>query len=280
MDRDLSFEPIVNPAPKHLTQSQIAAYNALGFIKPLPVFGPAEAEANRAGMDRLLARLASYGDGRDSYSINCYQHRSRTIWDLCTEPRILDYVEDLVGPNIVCWASHYFCKLPHDPKAVPWHQDASYWLLTPARNVTAWLAIDDADADNSAMEFLAGSHRAGPLRWKRTDRPAVLHQELVEVDRFGAPVVDALPAGWISLHADMLAHGSAPNRSPRRRCGLTIRYCDPAAVTPLHESYGARAILCRGVDETGRWTHNPRPADDDLGIQEANPIVELPNEAA
>ena len=45
----------------------------------------------------------------------------------------------------------------------------------------------------------------------------------------------ALIAGQISIHSDMLVHGSAPNRSPRRRCGLTLRYCaaDVRAGMPL-----------------------------------------------
>jgi len=278
MDRDLSFRPVDNPAPRTLTPAQIAHYNDAGFITPLDVFRADEVAANRRYLDGLLADLAAYDDGRDSYAINCYQHKLRGLWHLCRSPQILDFVEDIVGPNIVAWATHYFCKLPHDPKAVPWHQDASYWYLTPARTVSVWLAIDDADADNAAMAFLAGSHRAGPLPWRRTARDAVLQQELVDVARFGTPVVNTLKAGQMSLHADMLAHGSGPNASGRRRCGLTILYCDPAAVVPLDASYADKAILCRGEDRTGRWVHLPAPPGEDLSPQAANPIVEAPNE--
>ena len=91
----------------------------------------------------------------------------------------------------------------------------------------------------------------------------VLHQEIVEIERFGMPVVNALAAGEISLHADMLAHGSSPNRSDRRRCGLTVRYCPPT-VRPLDAAWGRQAILCRGQDQAGNWTHNPRPERDEL----------------
>ena len=45
-------------------------------------------------------------------------------------------VEDIVGPNIIAWGTHFFCKMPNDPKVVPWHQDASYWPLTPSKTVT------------------------------------------------------------------------------------------------------------------------------------------------
>lgn len=261
--RDLSFAPVVNPAPKRLTQAQIASYNERGYIMPLRIYDEAGVARNRAYFDAMLDAMFSMKDGRDSYAINGYHVRCQGLWDMVTHPVILDYVEDLLGPNFVAWGSHFFCKMPHDPKSVPWHQDASYWPLTPARTVTVWLAIDDADAGNAAMQFIPGTHRAGHLRWKETAQAAVLNQEIVDIEQWGAPVVDALKAGEISLHADMLAHGSTPNPSERRRCGLTVRYC-PVEVRALNPAWARQAIVCRGSDPAGHWTHNPRPAGEDL----------------
>ena len=48
--------------------------------------------------------------------------------------------------------------MPGDGKTVSWHQDASYWPLTPSKSVTLWLAIDDADTENAAMRVIPGSH--------------------------------------------------------------------------------------------------------------------------
>jgi non-haem Fe2+, alpha-ketoglutarate-dependent halogenase len=265
-ERDLSFAPVVNSNPKKLTPEQIAFYNAQGYIAPLDVFTSAEADANRAYLDKLLGQLKAFRDGRDTYAINGYQATCRGIYDLCVHPKILDCVEDIVGPNIIAWATHYFCKMPHDPKHVPWHQDASYWPLTPARTVTVWLAIDDADEENSAMQFLPKTHALGPLEWKQTEKDAVLNQEITEIERFGTPVSDILKAGQMSLHADMLAHGSAPNRSDRRRCGLTIRYCPPT-VRPLKKDWGVQSILCRGEAPNSPWRHSPRPENDDLTLR-------------
>ncbi len=261
--RDLSFEPVATTAPLRLTREQIAFYNQEGYIKPLPVFDSPKAESNRRYFDTLLAQLNAMRDGRDSYAINGYHICCEGIWDIVTTPAILDYVQDIIGPDIVAWGSHFFCKLPHDPKSVPWHQDASYWPLSPARTVTVWLAIDDADVENAAMQFLPATHRLGPLEWKSADRPAVLDQEIVGIERFGTPVADELKAGEMSLHADMLAHGSTPNYSARRRCGLTIRYCPPH-VRALDANWAKQAIICRGEDASGHWTHNPRPQGDDL----------------
>ena len=262
-ERDLSFTPVVNLAPKCLSQAQIAHYNERGYIMPLRVYNAADVARNRHYFDAMLDAMFKMKDGRDSYAINGYHVRCQGLWDIVTNPIILSHVEDVLGPNFVAWGSHFFCKMPHDPKSVPWHQDASYWPLSPARTVTVWLAIDDADEENAAMQFIPGTHRLGHLRWKETDQSAVLNQEIVDSDKLGAPVVDALKAGEMSLHADMLAHGSTPNPSERRRCGLTVRYC-PTEVRALNPMWARQAVICCGVDPSGHWTHNPRPDGEDL----------------
>ena len=263
LQRDLSFAPVQNDAPQVLSQGQIEEFNERGYLKPFRVFDTVEAAANRAYFDGLLARVAAANDGRDAYSINGYHTHCAGLWDIATNPRILDYVEDLLGPNFVAWGSHFFCKLPRDPKAVPWHQDASYWPLEPARTVTVWLAIDDADAQNSAMMFLPGTHRMGHLKWRNAQTPAVLNQEIEDIETLGEPVYDELKAGEMSLHADMLAHGSTPNKSDRRRCGLTIRYC-PMSVSTGQSGWSRDSIWCRGEDPTGHWADNPRPAGENI----------------
>lgn len=263
--RDLSFEPVKNDNPKKLTPEQIEFYNREGYVGPFPIFSKEEVRSSRDYFDHLLEELNRQGDGRDSYAINGYQTRCEGIWDLCVNERILEYVEDLVGPNIIAWASHYFAKMPHDPKTVPWHQDASYWPLTPARTVTVWLAIDDADKQNAAMQFIPRTHTLGHIEWEETDKPAVLGQEIKNIERFGESVYDEMPAGWISLHADMLVHGSDPNTSDRRRCGLTIRYCPPH-VRVQRDGWKQQSILCRGTDPDGYWPHHGRPDGDDLDM--------------
>ena len=261
-ERDLSFEPLVNPEPRALTSEQIAFYNEHGYVRPLRIYAEAEAAHLCEYFDGLLAELRRLDDGRDAYAINGYQTTSRGIYDIVTEPRILDYVQDLLGPDFVCWGAHFFCKMPGDPKAVPWHQDASYWPFDQSRTVTVWLAINDADAGNAAMEFIPGTHRLGHLKFNEAKRPAVLNQEIENATQYGQPVVDELEAGEISLHADMLAHGSKPNFSDRQRGGLTIRYC-PVEVRSTG-GWNTNAVIVRGSDPSGHWQHHERPSGEDL----------------
>lgn len=266
---DLNFSPVINAAPKRLSASQIEHYNAQGFVQPFDVFSADEIAEIRAYTDGLMAAMGEAG----AYGINCYQARLSGLWKIATDPCILDLVEDIVGPNILCWASAILSKKPHDPKAVPWHQDASFWKLTPARTVTVWLAIDDADADNSAMRFMPGTHNKGAFRVRATeDGKAVFHQETAGADALGEPFTNALRAGQVSLHADMLVHGSLPNTSDRRRCGLTLRYCPPEVeIKDQSWARGVEAILCRG--EAKGWNVHPRPTNDDITATSSPHVV-------
>ena len=258
---DLRFEPIVPNRPKRLSTEQIDHYNSQGFVQPFDVFDADEMVAIRSYFDRLMADSGEAG----SYGINCYQARLAGIWDIVTEPRILDHVEDIVGPNIICWASAILSKEARDPRRVPWHQDAAFWHLSPARTVTVWLAIDDVDEVNSAMMFIPKSHCRGRMPVTAAEGQSVFHIETAGVNGPGKPVFNGLRAGQMSLHADMLVHGSLANNSDRRRCGLTMRFCPPE-VQILDDRWakGVEAVVCRGEDPTGNWVHHPRPDNDDI----------------
>jgi non-heme Fe2+,alpha-ketoglutarate-dependent halogenase len=91
---------------------------------------------------------------------------------------------------------------------VPWHQDASFWKLSPARTVTVWLAIDDADEENAAMRFIPGTHDKGEIETVEMGEGSVFHKGIANAEQYGEPFVNALKAGQMSLHADMLLHGS------------------------------------------------------------------------
>ncbi|MYD42343.1 MAG: phytanoyl-CoA dioxygenase family protein [Gammaproteobacteria bacterium] len=261
---DLRFIPVQNEQPKKLTHEQIERFNTDGFVEPLTFCDESEATKHRTDFDVLLAELKS--DGRDSYALDGYHAQSKTIWDLATDSRILDYVEDLIGPNIICWSTHYFCKLAGDTREVPFHQDAAYWPLRPARTVTVWLAIDKVTMENGPLCFIAGSHRYGRFEWRKREHDVVLNLEVQGHENLGKKHPLVLFAGQFSMHSDMLVHGSAPNPSGVRRCGIALRYVMPE-VWLKHPEHGAamkNSIICRGMDPTGNWPHNSRPLGDDI----------------
>jgi len=259
LERDLRYFPVTTRQPRTLDGEQVTWYNVRGYLPGIRAFGEPAVSANRAAFDELLGQFLRAGKG--SYAIDRYQDRIAVIHDLARTPAILDVVEDILGPNIVCWATHFFCKMPGDDKGVSWHQDCSYWPLTPSKTVTVWLAIDDADRDNGCMQVIPGTHLNGhlPFRESAEAEHNVLTQTIERAERFGRPVDIELKAGEFSLHSDLLIHGSLPNRSRRRRTGLTLRYCPPDV--RAYWDWNAYSILCRGADPSGHWANIPRPPE-------------------
>jgi non-haem Fe2+, alpha-ketoglutarate-dependent halogenase len=263
MQRELKFFPSENENPKKLTREEIQCYNKKGYIFPLDVFTAEEADANRRYFDGLMQKAKDAG--LNNYSINGWHRHCCGLYDLLHEKRILDYVEDLLGPNLVSTMTHYFSKDPGDEKQVSWHQDASYWPLTPSKVVTVWLAIDDVDEENGPMTVIPGSHVRGqiPFEASAAEENNVLGQSVHDPAKWGgAPVPFTMKAGQISMHTDLLLHGSEPNRSQRRRCGLTLRYMPPDVRT--REVEHGQGHICRGEDVSGYWVDGGKPEGDEM----------------
>ena len=254
------FYPLGVPAPRVLSAAQVGQFNELGYLFPLDVFDAREVAAMRAYCDDLFAKAVAAGHG--SYDINGWHCHCAGLYDLCTEARILDPVQDLLGEDLILWGTHFFLKEAGDARRVSWHQDASYWPLSPSKTVTVWLAIDDADAGNGAMRVIPRSHVKAQLAYRRSTEAEhnVLAQTTLAAEEQGDPAVTiALRAGQVSLHTDWLIHGSEPNRSARRRCGLTLRFTS-ADVRALESGWARRSVICRGRDAAGHWTDIARPA--------------------
>ncbi len=260
LQRDLRFHRTVNPSPSCLTNDQIEHFNRLGFVAPISIFSADEIADIRSYFDDLLDQVIAAGG--TSYSISSAHLKYGRVHDILTDQRIVDQVADLLGDNVIGWGSHFFCKLPNDGKSVAWHQDASYWPLSPSKAVTVWLAIDDADQENGCMKFIAGSHHHGHMTYRPSGshEDNVLNQTIDDPEQYGDVVFDPLAAGSVSIHSDLLLHGSEANESPRRRCALTLRYC--AADVRAQLDWNAKGVHVRGSDPSGHWQNVPRPTAD------------------
>lgn len=185
---------------------------------------------------------------------------------LISDDRLLDIAAQFIGPNIALFASHYISKPPYDGQPVLWHQDGSYWPLEPMEVVTLWLAVDDSLPENGCMRVIPGTHRQTLQEMKpRTEVANVLSSgidpEFVEESN----AIDCvLEAGGVSVHHPNIIHGSNANNSPRRRCGLTIRYIPTTtrillkgSLTP--EGRWPSAFLLRGEAVPNVNDYNPRP---------------------
>ncbi|MFL6446832.1 MAG: phytanoyl-CoA dioxygenase family protein [Bryobacteraceae bacterium] len=260
LQRDLRFHPSTTENPAALSPEQISAFNRNGYLAGIRIFDEREIANIRHYFDELLARTLAAGG--DSYSISTAHLRYGRVYDILTHPRIVMRIKDLLGDNVIAWGSHFFCKMPGDGKRVSWHQDSSYWPLTPSMAVTAWLAIDDATVENACMRYIPGTHQFGHLTYtlSENDEANVLNQTVEGAEAFGEPVNVELKAGEISIHSDLLLHGSEANESNRRRCGLTLRYCPSVVRAGL--GWNEKGVIVSGTDESGHWANPPRPQTD------------------
>src|SRR5438874_5826026 len=210
--------------PKSLTEAAIARYREAGYLAPLRVMSEDEALALRARLEIVEAGMGGSlrGDLR---------HKTHLLFpflaDLVRHPRILDAVEDLLGPDLLCWTSNFFIKEAANPAFVSWHQDSTYWGLSAPEVATAWVALTPSTAANGAMAVIPGSHKSDQIPHRDTfDRHNLLtrgQEVAVTVDETKAvPLI--LKPGEMSLHHVRLVHGSPPNPSQDRRIGFAIRY--------------------------------------------------------
>jgi len=231
--------------PKVLSEVQIAAYERDGFLAPVAAMSGAEARALRARLETIEAGTGGplRGDLR---------HKAHLLFpflaELIRHPVILDAVEDLLGPDILCWNTNFFIKEAETPSFVSWHQDSTYWGLSSPDVCTAWVALTPSNLDNGAMAVIPKSHTKDQIPHRDTfDRHNLLtrgQEVAVEVDEKEAMPLVLLP-GEMSLHHVRLVHGSPPNPSPDRRIGFAIRYIP----TRIHQLEGEdSATLVRGAD--------------------------------
>jgi len=241
---------------KALTEQQVEQYWRDGFVPKIRVMSREDAERARAALEEYESRTGGPLRGN-------LRHKAHLLFPFLSQivrnNRILDAIEDLYGPNLLCWTSNFFIKEARNPAFVSWHQDATYWGLSAPDVVSAWVALTPSNMANGAMGVMPGSHRMQQLPHRDTfDKNNLLTrgQEIaVEVDESKAFYLDLEP-GEASLHHVLLVHGSPPNPSNDRRIGFALRYV-PTSVRQLHGEDSA--TLVRGVDTFHNFEHEPIP---------------------
>lgn len=179
---------------------------------------------------------------------------------LVSDPRLLDIAEQFIGPNIALFASHYISKPPFTGQPVLWHQDGGYWPLEPMEVVTLWLAVDRADAENGCMRVIPGTQKLNLIDMEdASGKGAVLDRETPAEYVDESQAVDiVLDPGDVEVHHPNIIHGSYANASPRRRCGLTIRYI-PTSTRVITDIKWPSLFHFRGQAVEGINDYRPRP---------------------
>jgi non-haem Fe2+, alpha-ketoglutarate-dependent halogenase len=236
---------------KLLTTKQVEAYHNEGFTFPMRVFSPEEASTFRQKLEELERRLG--GEVQARFRIKAHLPFP-WLNDLIRHPRLLDAVEDVLGPNLLCWGSSFFTKDAHDPRFVSWHQDGTYYGLEPQDTLTVWVAFTKSKVMSGCMRAIPQSHHKGPFVHQETyakDNLLSRGQTIEDVDESTAVDVELEP-GEVSFHSETVVHGSNSNRSDDRRIGFSIHYIAPHVRQTRID--GATAAVVRGLDTQGHWT--------------------------
>lgn len=233
-----------------LTGEEVARFHEQGFLGPLAAVSPDEMAQIRHHIESDVLQR----DGRNPRTRLQSRHMdSKVVFDLASHPAIVDRMASLYGPHLILWATNFFNKEPGGSE-IPWHQDVNYWPLEPIINISAWIAIDDVRIDNSCVQILPGSHKKVVPHIR--SREGMAFGEEADPKYFdAAQIVNMeLAPGEFFLFNEKLLHHSEPNRSNRRRLGMSVRVTIPIVkidhdITPLHP--GHAAVLLRGEDYMG-----------------------------
>jgi hypothetical protein len=243
-----------------LTEAECAQYRDAGFVARKPLLTAEEAARYRADAERCCGPQQKVGARRQAS--NRLKPYLLFPWaaELVRHPKVLDAVEQLIGPDILAFHTTVWLKEPMSGSFVPWHQDATYFGLEPFEHVTAWVALTPSTPENGCVEVLPGSHTTGqrPHKDQRDERAMLSRgQTLTDaIDDSGAVRLEMQP-GDVSFHHTLLMHRSAPNQTNDRRIGIGFSYI-PAHVRHTGPTR-LSATLVRGEDKHGHFDPEPSP---------------------
>jgi ectoine hydroxylase-related dioxygenase (phytanoyl-CoA dioxygenase family) len=253
---------------KVLSAERVTGYRANGYLYPIDALTADEVTRYRQALADTEAHLGGSLMAVDRKYRGNLHFLCKWVDELARHPRIVDAIEDLLGPDILLYTSRFFIKEPHSEGIAAWHQDSTYFGLRPYDHVTAWVALSNVTAEAGPVEFAAGSHIRGQLQQKaNVVKNSVNTAGQIIVEWFDQSQLDRaiLKPGQFSLHHTCVVHQSAPNRSGERRIGLALSYIPTR--TRHVGSKRMPACLVRGKDAYGHFDLQPRPRED-FGAEE------------
>ena len=165
------------------------------------------------------------------------------------DPRVVDIIQDLMGPNIKVYYDQVFAKPPYAP-ANRYHQDSVFWKFFASNfQTTCQILLDDATPENGCLRFIPGSLNYGLIDWDHL--PHILTEDLLEQE-----VEIPLSAGDATFHHSLTLHCSGPNTTPTRRRGWSIHYvsADTRYIGSPEETERVKDLdVLTGPEPTNGW---------------------------
>ncbi|MDZ4742843.1 MAG: phytanoyl-CoA dioxygenase family protein [Verrucomicrobiota bacterium] len=250
-----------------LSTEQIAQYKKEGYIiYHEPIFPESKFNALKEHFETELKNLP---EGFRPEAMDVPHFLDTKLFEWLFADEVLDLVEQLIGPDICLWSSHFICKPQGDGKRVPFHEDSSYWgkIISPMEVVTVWLAIDESSPENGCMYLVPGSHNNGFSTYEDVPdkETSVFPNEIVKPQRFEEKAIPCiLKPNQASLHHAKIIHGGPANKSQKRRCGYTMRYMSAACKFDSDKYSNHKIYLARGRNLANNLLGDPTKSYSDI----------------
>jgi ectoine hydroxylase-related dioxygenase (phytanoyl-CoA dioxygenase family) len=255
-----------------LSSVELEHYRRDGYVVPQFRLPANKIQALQSSLNRLLSEnpnvrpeklVSAHIEGKNDEGVR----GSKDFLDLAMDKDILDLVAQAIGPDIILWGCHIFCKPAGTGYETPWHQDGHYWPIRPLATCTVWVALEDSLIENGCLRVIPGSHRNQILHpHLHEDRDDLTLNQRMVAGSFDEQLSHdiELQAGQMSLHDVFMIHGAAANTSAKRRTGVALRYMPGSSQLDrsLNPSAGKTGVgvnwttrplwLLRGEDRTGK----------------------------
>ncbi len=242
------------------TPTIIKAFREEGYYAPLRLFDRAEAHNLYQSYAQFQKKAAEIFGIEQRFKTHLL---AKWLANIVRDPRILDVIEEFIGPNILCWSTAFFAKPANSAGYVGYHQDAAINFIEPHCDIIhLWLALKPTTKENGCLRVLPRSHldRVLPLSPSDDGQNVLLEGTQAKLDAAEGEFVDLiLDAGEASLHHHRTVHGSGPNQSDADRLGVSISYMPTTAHNPKRAD---SATLVRGVDDFGNFEFEATPEYD------------------
>lgn len=237
---------------KYLTPEQFERFQHDGFLVIEDFLTPEEVEQTRAGITRVSEQVANLEQDTPGFNFERQNGASafedvairkgvlrkiqgavfhvKEVADVFTSNKMLDCMEDFMGPEVYYHSSKVMFK-PPGGVAKPWHQDAAYWREYASNQITVWIAIDDATQENGCVWAVPGSHKLGLIPHVKKE----LQVEDSQIDLKQAVPVP-VPAGGLLIFHSLVLHMSEKNESDKTRWAIICDYdCLPNPIIDAHD---------------------------------------------
>ena len=251
-----------------LTEQQKESWSENGYLVIKNVLSAKEVEDLRRSTDALNAQAQGLKESTDRLKLEAFD-TGGTMLQMVAEPhdlggewmalardeRILDVVEELLGPNILLYYSMLMMKPPREGFKAPWHQDFAFFAHNRADLLACQLYIDDSTLENGCVLVVPGSYQLGLLNHFKDGHFTGIVQG--DTSAFDAKEVTVpVKAGGMIIWHSLTLHRSHPNRSPEPRRAIVFEYKNPEAYL-LSGSFNSKqevrsmGLMVRGHDPRG-----------------------------